>query len=213
VCNRCCTFCGSKSEQFTVGILDIGIARNYQSGSIVDETYFYKKKMVTRAKYEMARVDHLEMPAANMTLVDHSVDLLKGARKEQKEARDASKHTVIDATEKLQIDKYCQEQIAESKDIEAFNQYTLLLGERTEKVSGRSIKHLFKSGVVKIFVGKAEVDGESGYATAGTMIVELPEDSVCRKKIFSKLNRLIIEIGYPGVDPDCGQRFAFLMLD
>jgi hypothetical protein len=38
------------NEQFSVGMLEIGIARDYNDGKIVNELYFWKRKMVSRKK-------------------------------------------------------------------------------------------------------------------------------------------------------------------
>jgi len=71
-------------EQHTYGVLDIGIRLDFDAGVKVDETYFSKRRLVSRRAYEKARLAYPDMPLADNTIKDSGSLLLRGARKQQR---------------------------------------------------------------------------------------------------------------------------------
>ena len=63
----------------------------FAAGKKVAETYFVKKRMVGRAKYEKARGEYPDMPVADESLVDVGAELTRLAGKEKWQRAAASK--------------------------------------------------------------------------------------------------------------------------
>jgi hypothetical protein len=74
-------------EQHSYGALDIGITRVFQSGKKTSETYFVKRRMVSRRAYEKARPIYPDMPPADTSLEDLSGRLVNEAAKERRRNR------------------------------------------------------------------------------------------------------------------------------
>ncbi len=71
-------------EQHTYGTLDIGISYTFQNGIKIEETYFSKKRLVSRKSYEKARVNYQDMPAPDIAIEDWGENLLRDIRAQQK---------------------------------------------------------------------------------------------------------------------------------
>ncbi len=52
-------------EQHVYGVLDIGIRYDFEAGGKTSETYFAKRRLVSRRIYEKARVAYPDMPPAD----------------------------------------------------------------------------------------------------------------------------------------------------
>lgn len=74
-----------EEEHNSYGLLDIGIVRNFQSGSKVNEMYYVNRRLVSRRSYEKARVRYEDMPPADSALEDWGGSLLGDVRKEQRQ--------------------------------------------------------------------------------------------------------------------------------
>lgn len=72
-------------EQHTYGVLDIGIRYDFAAGNRVAETYFAKRRMVSRRTYEKARSDYPDMPPADDSIEDFGASLLRGARRQERQ--------------------------------------------------------------------------------------------------------------------------------
>ena len=49
-------------ESFTVGVLEIGLVREFDQDGSSHETYFSKKRTVSRKVYEQRRIGYPDMP-------------------------------------------------------------------------------------------------------------------------------------------------------
>ena len=78
-------------ETHCYGMLDIACTIRFEAGLKVEETYFFKRRMVGRKKYEKERVNFSDMPAADQDLPDTGAELLRLLRKEQKQRSEAKK--------------------------------------------------------------------------------------------------------------------------
>ncbi len=72
-------------EQHTYGVLDIGIKFEFGATNKVAETYFAKRRMVSRCAYEKARSAYPDMPPADPAIEDFGASLLQGARRQQRQ--------------------------------------------------------------------------------------------------------------------------------
>src|SRR4051812_48106102 len=78
-------------EQHIHGALEIGISREFDRGRRTSETYFYKRRVVSRATYERARQDYPDMPPANASIEDSGGALLAVAARSQRARGRAAK--------------------------------------------------------------------------------------------------------------------------
>lgn len=78
-------------ETHSYGLPDISCQICYGDGKKINELYFVKKRMVGRARYEKERASYPDMPAADEALEDLGAQLMKAARKEQKQRAEANK--------------------------------------------------------------------------------------------------------------------------
>jgi hypothetical protein len=72
-------------ETQSYGILEIGIQYYFEAGSKTAETYFAKRRTVSRRTYEKTRVSYPDMPAADISVEDFGAGLLRGARTQQRQ--------------------------------------------------------------------------------------------------------------------------------
>ena len=72
-------------EQQSYGILDIGIKYDFAEGVKVAETYFAKRRLVSRRTYEKARSAYPDMPPSDPAVEDWGADLLRGVRKQERQ--------------------------------------------------------------------------------------------------------------------------------
>jgi hypothetical protein len=80
--------CGSLiREQHSYSGLEIGISYTFQNGVKIEETYFSKKRLISRKSYEKARNNYSDMPASDAAIEDWGKDLLRDMRAEQKQRK------------------------------------------------------------------------------------------------------------------------------
>ncbi len=201
-------------EMHAYGLLDIGIKYDFRGGVKVEETYFAKRRMVSRRTYEKARMAYPDMPPADSKLPDWGADLIRGMARERKERAAAAECHVPDADEAAGQDGFCVELMEKGRteDAESWVQTKMhTLGEREWSESKRLVKRLSNLGCVRIHA--CEIDTyEDGMENTGHLVVELPTDIAARKKILKAIDRLAEEQGYSG-DLDNGQKFAYIKLD
>lgn len=78
---------GLKRESHGYGIMEIEITSEFENGVKADETYFVKKRLVSRKSYEKARLAYPDMPPADNTIEDFGKLLLGDLRKQQKQKK------------------------------------------------------------------------------------------------------------------------------
>jgi hypothetical protein len=71
-------------ETHGYGILEIGLKRQFANGALIEETYFSKKRLVSRRSYEKAREAYPDMPPPDSSVEDWGKDILSRIRKEQR---------------------------------------------------------------------------------------------------------------------------------
>jgi hypothetical protein len=86
-------------EHHTYGVLDIGIKCDFKAGIKVEETYFVKRRTVSRRTYEKARVAYPDMPHADNTVEDFGGALLQMARKQQRQNKVEAERRLAESAE------------------------------------------------------------------------------------------------------------------
>ena len=200
-------------ELHVYGALDIGIKYEFEAGRKVTETYYSKRRMVSRRTYEKARTAYADMPAPDSALEDWGADLLKAAAKERRQMRIEARQHVPDPDEAQRQDRFCSEIMGKGKREDAVQwvkSRTHTLGERDWSGSKRLIARLAALGCINIYACQIDVyeEGEN----TGHIVVELPAETAAQSKILKALNRLASETGYSGPADD-QQRFAYIGLD
>jgi|GEM_PF-4324224 hypothetical protein len=76
-----------QAETHGYGILDIAIEFSFSNEVKTQETYFVKKRLVSRRSYEKARVNYSDMPPANNLIEDFSSGLLQDLRAHNKQRK------------------------------------------------------------------------------------------------------------------------------
>jgi hypothetical protein len=80
-------------------MLDIGISYDFTAGEKVAETYFAKRRIVSRRTYEKARVAYPDMPPADNAVEDFGSSLLQGARKQQGQNKAEAERRLAESAE------------------------------------------------------------------------------------------------------------------
>ena len=166
-----------------------------EDGTILGDTYWIKHRQVSKKRY-------IEECKKDPTL---------------------PRYDDIEVKEKLAVtkvhpepddDKFCKEIISSGKAKEArewFKSGKRFLGEDIEEGSFELVESLYKAGAAKIWVFDIN-SNESGDQYSGRLIIEMPESSKKRKKIFSICDEIAITLGFDA-EENCGQRYRLLMLD
>jgi hypothetical protein len=201
-------------ESHTYGELDIGIQFDFKAGVKVYETYFAKKRIVSRRTYEKARVAYPDMPAANGTLKDTGAELLRAAAKEQRQHKlEAKQHQPV-AEHGRKSDSFCSTLMAKGRREDAvawIQNKNHTLGERNWRSSKGLVDRLARLGCVQIYACDVDVY-DDGLENTGHLVIELPPDAKVRTQILNGIGRLASEQGYSG-DFDDGQRYVYVKLD
>lgn len=79
------------SEMHSYGMLDIAVNMEYSNGQKTTETYYVKKRLAGRKRYEKARLDYPDMPSADDAMADTGAELIKLVGKEKKQKAAANK--------------------------------------------------------------------------------------------------------------------------
>ena len=79
------------SELHSYENLAIACSMEFSNGKKTEESYFVKKRMVGRPRYEKARLEFPDMPPADQILADVGAELAKLARKESRQRSKAAK--------------------------------------------------------------------------------------------------------------------------
>jgi hypothetical protein len=201
-------------ETHAYGILAVAIKYEFRAGAKVDETYFAKRRMVSRRTYEKARTAYPDMPAADSTIQDGGAELLRAVAKERKERSAAAKHHFPDPAEAAKLDAFCAMLMQKGKRENAVGWIQTkghTLGERSWSSSKRLVARLSALGCVSIHACEIDVY-EDGLENTGHLVLELPREGDVRSKILKAADRLASEVGYSG-DFDDGQRYVYVKLD
>ncbi|MBN2308625.1 MAG: hypothetical protein JXR94_06615 [Candidatus Hydrogenedentes bacterium] len=202
------------SEMHAYEALDIAIQIDYANGAKVNETYFSKRRLVTRKTYEKARAAYSDMPPADASLEDENAELLRALARERREKARAARARVPDPEQARAHDAFCEELMAQGAHEDAgpwLESRSHTLGEKTSAASRKVVERLEGLGCVRIVACDIQDEGDACENT-GHLVVELPEDASARAAIFKQLTRMARALGYDGT-PDDGQRYAYIKLD
>jgi hypothetical protein len=201
-------------ESHQYGTLDIGIKYEFEGGVKVSETYFAKRRMVSRRTYEKARTAYNDMPAADNRLDDIGAEMLRAVARERRQRSLEAKRHRPDPDEARRLDAFCSAIMDKGKREDAvqwIQTRSHTLGERNWGGSKRLVNRLSALGCVRICACEVDVY-EDGSENTGHLVVELPAEAAARSKILKAIDRLASESGYCGPADD-GQRYAYVKLD
>jgi len=81
------------------GVMDIAIKYNFRAGVKIDETYFAKRRMVSRRTYEKARAAYPDMPPADPGIEDFGAALLRDVRRQQRQNKAEAERRLAQSAE------------------------------------------------------------------------------------------------------------------
>jgi hypothetical protein len=200
-------------EQHVYGALDIGINFNFKAGVKVGETYFARRRMVSRRTYEKARTTYADMPAADVSLRDAGAELLTAAAKERRQRNIEAKQHRPHPDVARKNDAFCSTVMEEGRRVDAvewIQTKSHTLGVRNWSSSKRLVDRLSKVGCVNIYA--CEIDDYDDHENTGHLVIELPTEAPARRNVLKMIDRLAAETGYEGPLDD-GQRYAYVKLD
>ncbi len=202
-----------RTESYSYGTFDIALQVEYVDGKKVGESYYVKRKLVSRERYEKARTAYPRMPAADPSLDDWASKLLKDAAGERRAAPARQQPYVPNEKSARRLDAFCAQLVEKpgSKDAVAWiAQSTSTLGELSRRASRRLVSTLVERGAVRVFA--CEIDVERGLENTGHLVVELPDDVSARRAILKIAARWARKLGFDPT-PDDGQRMVYIKLD
>jgi hypothetical protein len=86
-------------EHHSYGVLEIGIKYDFEAGEKAAESYFVKRRTVSRRTYVKARLAYPDMPPADSSVEDFGASLLRGARKQQRQYKAEAEKRLADSAE------------------------------------------------------------------------------------------------------------------
>lgn len=202
-----------RSETHSHGILDIALMIEYADGKKVGETYFLKKKMTTRAKYEKVRVAYPQMPPADFSKEDSSIDLLKAVARERKAGRMRLVSHQADPKVGRKLDSFCRELIQNENSENAaewIKNPKARLGELSRRASRELIAKLLRDGALRVHA--CEISREPDMENTGHLVVELPESPSSRRSLLRTAGNWAMKQGFEPT-PDDGQSMVYIKLD
>jgi len=202
------------SEMHHYNMLTIALQMEFVAGVKTEETYMLKRRLVSRARYEKARAEYPDMPAADDSLPDTCGEMVKLAAREQRDFRERAKAQQPNPAAAAQIDTFCEKMMADGQRADAASwvkssQHTL--GELSSRASRGLVGKLARLGCQQIHACKIDAY-DDGHENTGHLVVELPTDAQARQAVLREVGKIAARNGFTG-DPDAGQRYAYLMLD
>ncbi len=201
-------------ESHVYGLLDIGIKYVFREGRKIEETYFCRKRLVSRQTYEKARPKYADMPAPDEKSDDWGAALLKRMANESQQHRTEAKHHLPNLQEGQENDTFCRQVMEDGTRKNAstwIKNKAHTLGERNWSGSKRLVDRLLALGCPRVWACQIDIYEDSSENT-GHLVLELPKTTVARRKVLSLVDRLAREMGYEGPFDD-GQQYAYVKLD
>ena len=201
-------------ESHIYGSLDIGIVFKFNVGVKIEETYFSKRRLVSRRTCEKARIGYNDMPPADATLEDWGAELLHGVAEERQRHRAEENKHVPNPDKAQKSDAFCTSMMRRGKRNDARKWIEAkghMLGERDWPGSRNLVRKLESLGCLNIYACEIDAD-DTGRENTGHLVIELPRKQPERKKVLKKIDSLAREQGYEGPQDD-GQRYAYVKLD
>ncbi|MES2036385.1 MAG: hypothetical protein V4495_00985 [Pseudomonadota bacterium] len=201
------------SERHWYGIMDIMIDIEFTCSQPI-VSYMVKKKMASKKKYEFARVAYPDMPAADQNTEDFDAAFRRTLKEGEDHTATESKVQLHDVAAGLAHDEWCGNLIAERGGEDAFAWFEnpkATLGLMNRAKSRRMLTTLQNAQCGSVFACDIErID--SPYENTGHLVIELPQASDMRKKVFKLAGRILQEQGYEA-SPDNDQKCLYLKLD
>lgn len=202
------------SETHQYDMLTIGLKMEFVEGVKTGETYLFKRCLVSRARYEKARADYPDMPAADTSLPDSCGELVKLAAREQRKFRQKAKASTPNPADAARIDAFCRDMMADGQRADAASWVKSSkhnLGELSNRASRGLVEKLARLGCPRIHACKIDTY-EDACENTGHLVVELPTEAEPRQAVFREIGKIAAKHGFTG-EPDAGQTYAYLMLD
>lgn len=115
------------SETHSYGLLEIACSFEFAAGKKTAESFFVKKRMAGRARYEKARAQYPDMPEADRTMPDTGAELIRLAGIEKKQKAAANKRRRENPLSEEQQKEATRQipffQAAGGEDIDALRQF------------------------------------------------------------------------------------------
>ena len=195
----------------------IMLSRKRRESGDMEEVYFVKAKVVSADKYEKARAEFPDMPAANGEL-DHVGRLLRDlrgdVRREKLVRKKAQKTIALDPVAAGQKDARCREILAQPDclSLEQFrNTAGAVLGTLSARGSRTVVERFAKLGAADITVwGVSHTPGELVFCEG--LIVGLPQDAAARAALFKQAGKISAAAGFEP-EVDVGQSLLFVRFE
>jgi hypothetical protein len=201
-------------EMHAYGALDIACSMSFSGGTKVEELYFVKQRMVARTRYEKARLNFSDMPAADESIEDAGAELNELVRKERRRHLEASKLHKPDPKQAEESDAFCVGLMDEGECRDAItwiNSESHTLGEFDHAKSCKLLERLTHCGCRQIFA--CQIDRyDDGLENTGHLVVELPKETTVRQETFREIDKLARSRGFCAPFDD-GQSYAYIHLD
>jgi hypothetical protein len=201
-------------EMHSYGALGIACSMTYSDGSKIEELYFVKQRLVGRKRYEKARLDFPDMPAADESIADVGAEMNKLVRQERRQHLEAAKRHESDPKRAEENDAFCTGLMNEGECQDAMiwiKSTSHTLGEIDNANSCKVLERLTRCGCKRIFA--CQIDRyEDGLKNTGHLVVELPKETAVRQKTFLEIDKLARSRGFCAPFDD-GQQYAYIHLD
>jgi hypothetical protein len=196
---------------------DVMLFRQRADDGGFEESYFVKSKLVSRDRYERARKEIPDMPAATPELDKWSDTLreLQGdLRREKRERKSRQNSIVADPVAADQKDVYCKNVLATERCI-SLDEFLGIRGAVLGTMSGRTSRAAasrFKIiGAADITIwGVSHSTGEP--TSCEGLIVGLPQDARTRAALFKQAGKIASAGGFDP-DTDVGQSLLFVRFE
>lgn len=194
--------------------LEIDISTEFRDGKPAEETYFHRRRMVSRKAYDKARANYPDMPPPSLGLADVVAELQTELAQERREDRRNRKQHVPDPARAIALDAFCDELLRKGDVCDArewLQDPKARMGELDRRASRALLATLERKGATRVWACdiQTEVDGMSG---TSHLVVELPADADARAALLGYLARNAHRQGFDG-DPDDGQSRVYMKLD
>jgi hypothetical protein len=195
-------------------MLDFSVTTKYLDGRPAEETYFRKRRLITRSAYLKARAAFSDMPAPSEGLPDLAAEVgaLVSWERRQKQAK-ARGHTA-NPERATRLDEFCRQLLSKGV-VEDLGEWILAaratLGERDRRSSRNIVRGIYRNGAARAWACDIQTYSAGVFGTSH-LVVQLPEDVLSRVRLLAFLAGLARQQGFDG-DPDDGQKFGYLKLD
>jgi hypothetical protein len=196
-------------------VIDFSITTKFREGKPTEETYFHRRRAVSRRAYDKARANYPDMPPPSQgasDMVGESQAQLAAFRREQ--LRKPRQQHVPDPARAVALDAFCGELLRKG-DVRDAGEWLqdpkARLGEKDRRASRALLATLERKGATRVWACAIQVETD-GSSWTSDLVVELPDFAQARAALLSYLARNAEKQGFDG-DPDDGQSRVYMKLD